>query len=854
MKFIVLPLIVFAAVCCYSQRTSVGGRSVSLARYEREYSDKITDFGVRGAVERLRHLPDIHYKYSWRDWHFIRCTPQFLGEMVDKGWISQVYFDPAAPHLLGDTMRAWTNSDAVHQGSSPLERSFTGKGVIIGYIDTGIDFQHDDFKHPDGKTRLLYYWDQSLPFDTQRTPAKYGYGQLWSSADMDDGTITSMDDNAHGTTVSGAGSGNGRANGRHRGVAPESDLIVVESDFSLANWTLTIADAVDFIFAMADELGKPAVVNTSLGTYLGSHDGTDLAAQLIDSLINAQAGRAVVAAAGNGGNQGKYHVRGTVTADTSFCWLIPNRIHSTLDTPFVYMDIWADTADFKQVAFAFGADQISPAFRFRGRTEFYTIQPLLNTIVTDSIVVEGNRLAPVTFSCELINGVYHIEALLEGIDSAAYRYRFETKGKGRYDLWSGSWLGASDIQSTNLPTRTTFPPIAHYHHPDTFMTTVSSWACSPHVATVGNFVNRKTYLDFLSAPYVGEATPGELSVNSSKGPNRRGVLKPEISAPGDLLLAACPLWLQASLQSSGSNSLAEGGQHMRNGGTSMAAPVVSGVAALYFEQCPQATHRHFLDDLTALANEDSQTGHTPNYGFGHGRVDAFQLLTHVHVSTQLVGDAIICQYPVEIATTSAGEYTYQWSTGATSPSIVLEKTDRVYVAVTNEKGCTAYSDTLSVIEGSPPEKPVIQPIGKGLITAPSDSIQWYADGVAIDNAQEHYYLPDQTVVLTAEAFGPYGCSRTSAPYAVNAAGTDTADAHLPVIFPNPSEGLVYIVRENTEAVRLTVHDSAGRQVSDQRVDEGTTFIKIDLTTLGGGSYLVALHYPDGTQTFQVVKK
>ncbi|MBK6527629.1 MAG: S8 family serine peptidase [Crocinitomicaceae bacterium] len=141
--------------------------------------------------------------------------------------------------------------------------------VIIGYVDSGLDYNHADFKNADGTTRVLYYWDQTLGFDASLTPGKYGYGQVWDSTSINNGTCTSLDNNAHGTTVTGAGSGNGLATGTNKGVAPESDIIIVETNFSAPNWTLTVADAVDFIFSMADTLGKPAVVNTSVGDYLG---------------------------------------------------------------------------------------------------------------------------------------------------------------------------------------------------------------------------------------------------------------------------------------------------------------------------------------------------------------------------------------------------------------------------------------------------------------------------------------------------------------------------------------------------------------------------------------------------------
>ena len=103
------------------------------------------------------------------------------------------------------------------------------------------------------------------------------------SAAINNGTCTSTEEStAHGSTVAGMGAGNGNANGSNTGVAPDANIIIVETNFNLNNWTLTIADACDYIFKVADTLGLPAVVNLSLGSYLGSHDGTDPAGEYID--------------------------------------------------------------------------------------------------------------------------------------------------------------------------------------------------------------------------------------------------------------------------------------------------------------------------------------------------------------------------------------------------------------------------------------------------------------------------------------------------------------------------------------------------------------------------------------------
>lgn len=852
MKSLVAVIFACIALSAFGQNKG-DNESISFRKYKERNPDRIVDFGVKADLTNLEKA-GIKYKYSNNGWHFIRTSPTRISELISQGLIDQMYFAPSRPAQLADTMRIVQNIDSVHNGHSPLPGAYTGKDIIIGYVDTGLDYTHDDFKNADGSTRVLYYWDQSLPFDAMMTPGKYGYGQVWDSTQINSGAITSMDNNAHGTTVTGAGSGNGLAVGEFAGAAPESDIIIVESDFTLPNWTLTVADAIDYIFSMADTLGKPAIVNTSLGDYLGSHDGTDPAGQIVDSLLNDKEGRIVVAAAGNSGAQGPYHCKGVVTADTSFTWFEVN-MTSGLGVPAVYFDLWADTADLNNVQFAFAADNPSPVFDFRNRTQFYNIQSLLNSTTYDSIMVGPNKLAPVEFFCEEVNGLYHIEALMEDMDSTDYLYRFETFGNGTYDLWSGAFIGANHIKSTGLPTVGSFPDIAHYQMPDTLSTTVSSWTCLPSVVTVGNFTNRKTYLDYNSNLYVGAYPPGMLSINSSKGPNRMGVTKPDVAASGDLILASCPIWLATSLQSSNPSMLAQGGLHVRNGGTSMASPVIAGIAALYLEKCPTSTFQDFLDDIHGIAHEDSWTGTTPNQAYGYGKVDAFDLLTSTNVTVTLIGDTLICEAPVSFSTVENNFDSYLWHNGVTTSTQDIDWTDTVFVEVTDGQGCVGHSDTIHVLKGTLPTFPVINQIGGGLITSPADSIQWYYEGTPIDSANAQFYDPDTTGNFTVEVFGPEGCSFLSDPYWVNLSQIIEMEQNEFIILPNPFEDIFSILKSDYFDVQFYVTDASGKLVYDYtEVSSSELFIQVDLTGHRSGMYFMTIYYGDNFGTFKLVKK
>lgn len=856
MKSLLLLLFSFLYLPVFCQQ-HIDGESIHYRIYKKRNSQEMTNFAVKFNPANVDNIEGILYKYNLNGWDFIYAKPALVSDLLEVGTIQQIYFNPAKPSLLNDTMRIVQNIDSVHFGSAPLSGPFTGEGVIMGYVDSGIDHSHEDFKNADGSTRILYYWDHTLGFDLARTPVKYGYGQVWSSADINAGICLSSDGTAHGTTVAGAGSGNGRATGTHKGVAPNADIIMVETNFSLANWTLTVADAIDFMFAIADSLGKPVVVNTSVGSYLGSHDGTDPASQVIDSLLNAKPGRIVVAAAGNSGSQGKYHVKATVTSDTSFCWMKVNPT-SAFDVPATYFDLWADTAAFKAVKFAFGADKKSPNYSFRGRTDFYSITDILGVSTYDTIFSpDGFALSPVELYAEEINGVYHMEMLMLNPDSATYNFRFETVGEGLYDLWSGEWVGGSDFLDTpDLPSEIDFPAIAYYHLPDTLSTVVSSWSCSPKVVTVGNFKNQYDYIDYNGNPYVLSGGPaGELSPNSSKGPNRLGHIKPDISATGDGIMSACPLWLSASLKVSNPSMLAAGGQHVRNGGTSMASPVIAGIAALFLEKCPQATYQDFLDALYANAYEDLFTASTPNFAYGYGKTDAFKLLNSTNFDVTLTGSPLICEDPEVYMTVENDFASYHWFNGKTTASISLNEDALVFATVTSAQGCLNKTDTIHVVKGDLPLLPFITPLGGGLISTPADSFVWYFNSVAIDESNSQFHNPVYSGIYNVAVFSAAGCSLLSADYYVDTSTIKELDKNEFIIFPNPFNTHFNIIKNMLEPVNFVLTDISGKIVyTHEEVDSEQAFISVSIPELASGVYILNLFYEKNFKSYKLIKE
>ncbi len=640
----------------------------------------------------LLNLEEIHIKFQTNNWLFITTTPLWINESKKSGALDDFYFEYAPPVALADTARMYHNVDQVHAGAAPLNISYTGKDVIVGVVDQGIDWLHPDFIDTDGNTRVLRYWDHSV--SGPNPPAGFGYGQEWDSTSINNGTCTSTEQSsAHGSTVAGMAVGNGRANGTNMGMATEANIVIVETNFNLPNWTLTIADAIDYIFEIADEYNMPAVVNLSLGSYLGSHDGNDPAAEMIETLLDEKPGRIVVSAAGNSGKDGKYHNQHTVTTDTSFVWF-ENNPTAAIAPNTIFFDLWSDQAD-AVFDFALGANAPGPGYSFRGRTNFYNAASLAVSPTLDTIWNNGNRIATVEIYNEVVNGNFHMQFFVSNVDSTDYLYRFETTGSGKYDLWSGAWIGYNDMVET-LPTIGQMPDIVNYVMPDSMQTIVSSWNCSEKVISVANMKNRHSFIDNNGNTYVSSSTnPVESrSPRSSLGPNRHGLTKPNITAAGDNSLTAAPLWLLTNPIYN--QAIDSGGWHAFNGGTSMASPVVAGIAALYFERCGMATYQGFMDDLYATAYTDQYTGTVPNNAYGNGKADAFAVLQELTLELQ----PTINYNAGSLESSTANEY--QWyidgvpATGQTNQSIGYEGNGSYQVLAINTDGCTALSNPYQV--------------------------------------------------------------------------------------------------------------------------------------------------------------
>ena len=259
---------------------------------------------------------------------------------IEKQRRKTIHLKDSVPEIRAN--QVWNLSGAIFS-------NITGKDVIVGIVDTGINFRHESFQHPDGTSRILRIWDQTLTTtgaetapasitDAARGSIPLGYGVEYNQTQINGTlqnaglpvTVRHEDRNGHGTHVSGISAGNGRQGGNchggytYIGVAPEADIIMVRlwgltvGDTNAPSTTTgTMIDAISYILNVAKHtLNKPVAINLSLGTFTEKMDGSSNECQTMNSLLTNAAndeGFAIVFAAGNEAAS-NFHAKATVPA------------------------------------------------------------------------------------------------------------------------------------------------------------------------------------------------------------------------------------------------------------------------------------------------------------------------------------------------------------------------------------------------------------------------------------------------------------------------------------------------------------------------------------------------------------
>ena len=410
--------------------------------------------------------------------------------------------------------------------------NLTGKEILIAILDSGIDFTHPDFIKEDGTTRIVAIWDQGV---SGTPPEGYRIGTEFTQNEINQAlegirqgrtsskVLNTRDLSGHGTAVAGIAAGNGRASeGRYRGMAPDSELLVVKLGVPRPDSfprTTELMQAVDYVVRKALELKMPLVINLSFGNVYGSHDGTSLLETFLDDISNY--GRTVIVAGTGNEGEAAGHTGGNLTAgETKEIELAVGEYETSIN-----VQLWKSYTDEISVYL------ISPEGRTVGPVQEKLGAQRFLTGGTELLVYYGEP-SPYSMSQEI-----YMDFLPKStyIDSGVWKIRL-VPGKlveGRYDLWLP---GAGEL---NRDTRFYLPS------PETTLTIPST---ARNVISVGAYDSSlMSYAPFSGRGYTRD--------------NRE--IKPDLSAPGVNVRTTAP-----------------GGGYTTVTGTSFATPFVSGTAAL----------------------------------------------------------------------------------------------------------------------------------------------------------------------------------------------------------------------------------------------------------------------------------
>lgn len=498
------------------------------------------------------------------------------------------------------------NADYVQQGLD-LPQGYTGRNVIIGDVDWGIDYTHPVFYDTSMTDyRILAAWDQFRNGGTP--PSGYSYGTLLEGKDAllaagcDTNNIYDLGN--HATHVGGIMGGAG-AGTQYRGIAYNADLL-------FATWLIDESGALDAYSWMRDvakATGKRLVINNSWGIYyFGQMDGTSMFDQFVSNLSEEDS-VIFTSSAGNNGDV-NFHIaahfeqQDTLSSQFSFNFPTPYSEH-----------YWGETISLTGDSVTGFASRI---MLYGNAMDTLFISDWVSTYdeslipISVFITPNGDSLIYGAVSASLDGGrpSQEWEVRLSNYNLSAYRTVLQIAAEeGTVHAWNVAAL-STGVGNWGLPFSSLFPDfIVGDNHYGIGEPAIGNGM----IAVAAHNSGRRN----------SSSAQSNIAGFSSRGPNLSGALKPEISAPGMAVISA---YSSFSTDSYNPTTTVEFNGRtypfVSASGTSMSCPMVSGTVALMLEANPTLTPSEVREILLQTARTDSYTGSVPNYTWGWGKTDA----------------------------------------------------------------------------------------------------------------------------------------------------------------------------------------------------------------------------------------
>ena len=466
-----------------------------------------------------------------------------------------------------------------------------GQGVLIGFVDTGIDYQNPLFRKEDGSSRILGIWDQTLETGVLDPVNGFQalYGTQYSREEIDQALaapdplalVPSADENGHGTFLASVAAGGEDPDQDFTGAAPKASIAMVKlkpakeylRDFYLiregadAYQENDIMMGVAYLLHLARRFSMPLVICLGLGTNQGSHVGKSPLGLYLDD-INIYAGTAVITAAGNETGYG-HHYRAVTRPEETLQTVELNV--GEKDSGFS-MEFWAQDVDIYRVGF------ISPTGE--------VVDPLPSSTEEENVIRFLVEQTEITVYSSIINTATGSQMIF---------IRFKDPMPGIWNLTVSSALNVTGAFHIWLPSRGFISDTTYFLRPDPD-TLVTGPGNSQYALTVSAY----------------DHTTGGIYIHSSRGFSRSGQIKPELAAPGVNITGA---------------GLRSG--FVQRSGTSAAAAHAAGAAAILLHWGILERNDPFMNTsaiktyLIRGAKRNPALTY-PNREFGYGTLDLYQ--------------------------------------------------------------------------------------------------------------------------------------------------------------------------------------------------------------------------------------
>ncbi len=546
-----------------------------------DYADLLIEYS--GNENILRAFPNAHIEII----NFLHAVVHVPVSEITNQIIRERGYS-AMPRLYGTISYESIEASGIIRIRNIPNFNLLGTGVLLGLIDTGIDYTNPIFQYADGTTRIASIWDQTI--QTGPVPQGRSYGteytreQINLALQSEDplSVVPSTDQSGHGTMVAGIAGGNVDPANSFTGVAPGSEFVVVKlkpakrylkeffriPEEALAFQENDILFALEYLLYTAYQLQRPIAICLAVGSSQGGHDGTGILSNYL-SLVATSPGVIVVIAAGNEGN-GRRHYAGMVNTATGYDVVELNVAEN--ESGFS-MELWG------QAPSIFSIDVQSPSGEYVPRI---------------AVGMDENREISFIFEQTILYVDYQMVEEQSGDQLILVRFFNPTPGIWRFNVYERGdlrlgfhiWL-----------------PMANFISPDTYFLKSDPYVT---ILSAGNSEIPLTVTAYNDAD-------DSLYLASSRGYTRKGVIKPNVAAPGVDITGP---------------TLEQG--FTSYNGTSTSAAHTTGVAAMLLEwgivrgNLPGMSTVDFKKLVMRGARRDPDINY-PNRDWGYGILDVFRV-------------------------------------------------------------------------------------------------------------------------------------------------------------------------------------------------------------------------------------